>query len=90
MANTASTLKRVRSNERKRVRNQKTRTKARSAVREAREALVAGNKETAVKATLAAVSEIDRAAQKGVVHKKNASRRKGRLMKQLAKIQATK
>lgn len=90
MANSASTLKRVRSNERKRVRNQKTRTKTRSAVRVAREALEAGNKEEALKATLAAASEIDRAAQKGVVHKRNAARRKGRLMKQLAKIQATK
>ena len=34
-----------------------------------------------------AISEIDRAASKGVIHKRNASRRKSRLMQQLNKMQ---
>ncbi len=34
-----------------------------------------------------AISALDKAAQKGVIHKNNAARRKGRLMKQLAAMQ---
>jgi small subunit ribosomal protein S20 len=33
-----------------------------------------------------AISELDRAASKGVIHKRNAARRKSRLMKQLNKM----
>jgi small subunit ribosomal protein S20 len=86
LANTASAIKRVRSNNRKRVRNKITRTATRSAVRLAREA----NPTDARKATLDAVSTLDKAAQKGVIHKNNAARRKSRLMKQLAALEAKK
>ena len=86
MANTASAIKRVRSNERKRVRNKIVRTKTRSAVRAAREA----KPEEARAATLAAISALDKAAQKGVIHRNNAARRKGRLMKHLATLEAAK
>jgi len=41
------------------------------------------NAEDAEMAVRAAVSELDRAAKKGVIHKNNAARRKSRLMKQL-------
>lgn len=86
MANTASAIKRVRSNERKRVRNKIVRTKTRTAVRAAREA----TPEELRAATLAAVSALDRAAQKGVIHRNNAARRKGRLMKRLATLEGAK
>lgn len=88
MANTASAVKRVRSNERKRVYNSITRTKTRTAVRSAREAIEEGTTDLEVgrKAILAAASALDKAAQKGVLHKRNAARRKGRLMKQLAAL----
>ncbi len=79
MANTASALKRVRSNNRKRLRNKITRSSTRTAVRGAREA----TPEEAKAATLAAISALDRAAQKGVIHPNNAARRKSRLMKKL-------
>ena len=79
MANTASALKRVRSNNRKRLYNKVTRSRTRSAVRAAREA----KPDDAKAATLAAISALDRAAQKGVVHPNNAARRKSRLMKKL-------
>lgn len=79
MANTASAIKRVRSNNRKRLRNKVTRNRTRTAVRLAREA----TPEEAKAATLAAISALDRAAQKGVIHPNNAARRKSRLMKKL-------
>jgi small subunit ribosomal protein S20 len=86
VANTASAIKRVRSNERKRTRNRITRTNTRTAVRSAREGIASGQAEDARQATLAAISALDKAAVKGVIHKNNASRRKSRLMKQLAAL----
>ena len=85
MANIKSAIKRIRSNRRKQVRNQTVRTQARSAVREARAAIGSENPEQTAKATQAAYSALDRAAQKGVIHKRNAARRKSRLMKRLTK-----
>ncbi len=79
MANTASALKRIRSNNRKRIRHKIVRSRTRTAVRAAREA----TPEEAKAATLAAISALDRAAQKGVIHPNNAARRKSRLMKKL-------
>ncbi len=90
MANTASARKRIRSNDRKRLRNRITRTAARSAVRSAREALAGNNVEASRQATLAAVTALDKAAEKGVIHKNNASRRKSRLMKKLATLETSK
>jgi len=83
LANTASALKRIRSNNRKRIRNKINRSSTRTAVRAAREA----TPEEAKAATMAAISAIDRAAQKGVIHRNNAARRKGRLMKKLNQTQ---
>ncbi|MBP7693973.1 MAG: 30S ribosomal protein S20 [Anaerolineales bacterium] len=90
MANTHSAQKRVRSNERKRVYNKISRTRTRSAVRVAREALEDTNPEAARAAVLAAASSLDKAAEKGIIHKNNAARRKSRLMKQLAAVAAPK
>jgi small subunit ribosomal protein S20 len=79
LANTASAVKRVRSNNRKRIYNKIARSKARTALRTAREA----EPENLRAATLAAISQLDRAAKQGVIHKNNAARRKSRLMKRL-------
>ena len=68
------------------MRNQSDRTRARSYVRRARAALESGDPEAASVAVQLAASELDRAATKGVIHSKNAARRKGRLMKQLAAL----
>jgi small subunit ribosomal protein S20 len=69
------------------VRNRVYRGRARTFVKKARFAIENGDVEEARAATLEAISELDRAAQKGVLHKNNASRRKGRLMKQLAALE---
>jgi len=88
VANTASAQKRIRSNGRKAKQNQIRKSRVRSSVRAARESL--SNPADARKAVMAAVSELDRAAGKGVLHKNNAARRKGRLMKKLAALEAKK
>lgn len=62
------------------------RTRVRTAVRRGRHAIESGDLDAA-KAALKAVSELDRAAVKGVIHPNNAARRKSRLMKRLAKAQ---
>jgi len=84
LANLQSAKKRIRQNEKRRLRNRVYRGRARSFVRKARTAIEAGNVEEARTATQIAVSALDKAAQKGVLHNNNASRRKGRLMHSLA------
>lgn len=83
MANIKSQIKRNRQNEKKRVKNRTYRGAARTAVTAARNAFVENDPETK-EAVLKAISTLDKAAEKGVIHKNNASRRKGRLMKRLA------
>jgi small subunit ribosomal protein S20 len=83
LANIKSQIKRNRQNEKRRVHNRNFRGSARTAVTAARTA-VAQNKPESKEAVLKAISTLDKAAEKGVIHKNNASRRKGRLMKLLA------
>lgn len=87
MANIKSAIKRNRQNEKRRVLNRTYRGGARTYVRKALAAMEAGDKEAAETATLQAVKALDKAAQKGVVHKNNAARRKSRLVKRLAAME---
>jgi small subunit ribosomal protein S20 len=84
LANIKSQIKRNRQNLKKRARNRVYRGTARSMVKEARVALDANDSEQAKIAVSAAVSALDKAAEKGVIHKNNAARRKSRLMKKLS------
>jgi len=86
VANIKSQIKRNRQNEKRRIRNRVYRGAARTAVKDARSAIVAGDAETSKTALLLAISQLDRAAQKGVLHKNNAARRKSRLMAQYARM----
>ncbi len=88
MANHKSALKRIRSNERKRVRNRIVRTSVRTEVKKARQSLDGGDLESALKTTHEAIRALDKAAVKGVIHPNNAARRKSRLMKRLVELQA--
>ena len=87
MANTKSAIKRIKQNEKQRTRNRVYRGRARTFVKKARSAIESGDVEVARAATRDAISALDKAAQKGVLHDNNASRRKGRLMKQLAALE---
>ena len=86
MANIKSQIKRNRQNEKNRVQNRVYRGRARTFVQKAKTAIEEGEKDAAQKATLEAIHELDIAAQKGIVHKNNAARRKSRLMKKLASL----
>lgn len=83
MANHKSAIKRIRTNERKRIRNRLVVSRTRTELKKARVALSAGAPENAREATLQAIRTLDKAVSKGVVHKNNAARRKSRLMKHL-------
>ncbi len=86
MANIKSQIKRNRQNEKRRVRNRIYRGRARTFVSKARVAINSENPEAAKAAVVEAISALDRAAGKGVIHKNNAARRKSRLMKHLAAL----
>ena len=86
MANIKSQIKRNRQNEKKRLRNRVVRGSTRTFIAKAHTAMAGSDVEAAKAATLTAISALDKAAQKGVVHKNNAARRKSRLMKALAAL----
>ena len=81
MANTKSAEKRIRSNERKRMRNQMYRSRVKTLIRKAEQLIFSG--EASEDAVKEAVRTLDKAAVKGIIHKNNAARRKSRLMKKL-------
>jgi len=87
LANIKSQMKRNRQNEKRRLINRQTRGSARSAVIKARTAMQNNTPETK-EAVLQAISALDQAAEKGVIHKNNAARQKSRLMKKLASLSA--
>jgi small subunit ribosomal protein S20 len=84
MANHKSAIKRIRQNAKRRTYNRVFRSRARTYVKKARTIIDAGkSNEDAVLAVKAAVRELDMTASKGIIHKRNAARRKSRLMKRL-------
>jgi len=87
LANIKSQIKRNKQNEKRRLRNRFFSGRARTFVKRARLAIEAGEKEGAIEATQVAISALDKAAEKGIIHKNNAARRKSRLMKHLAALQ---
>ena len=80
MANSRSARKRIRANERKHVRNRAVRSAVRTRITRARRALLGTEAGNTPELVLAAVRELDRAAEKGILHRNNADRRKSRLM----------
>jgi len=84
VANTRSAQKRNRQMIKRRARNTTVRSAVKTALKKAREALAAGDAGKAKEAVSAATRMLDRAASKGVLHARNASRRIGRLATALA------
>jgi small subunit ribosomal protein S20 len=82
LANTPSAIKRIRQNERRRLRNRGIRSKLRTAVKTARTAL--GTSGTDARAVVsAAIRALDKAVTKGVVHRNTAARKKSALARRL-------
>ena len=86
MANHKSALKRIRQNAKRRDYNRVFRSRARTFVKKARIALSSSDVKSAEEATRLAIQDLDKAASKGIIHKRNAARRKSRLMKQLSAL----
>lgn len=89
MANHKSALKRIRQNAKRRIENRTFRNRARTLIKKARTAVKAeGSAQTSVEAVREAVRDLDKAASRGVIHPRNAARRKSRLMKLLVAADA--
>ena len=89
MANIKSAIKRIRSSERKRMRNKPLRSALKTHVRTAQTEIAANDVEDAAHAVVRAISALDKAANKGVIHPNQAARRKSRLMAKFNKMGAT-
>lgn len=83
MPNTRSAAKRARQNEKRRLRNRMHRGRARTYVKRAIALIEAGRIEEAEEMVRLAVSALDRALERGVMHKNTVARKKSRLMRRL-------
>jgi small subunit ribosomal protein S20 len=88
LANHKSALKRARQNDVRRLRNKSVKTNVKNVIKDLRLSVSETSKEEALKKLDMAKSSIDRAAQKGVIHKKTASRKISRLSKLVNSISA--
>ncbi|MDB2668266.1 30S ribosomal protein S20 [Alphaproteobacteria bacterium] len=86
MANTSSARKMVRKIARRTVINRDQRSRMRSSIRTVEEAIASGNKEAAVEALRLAQPLIAKAGQKGLVHRRAASRKVSRLSKRVSSV----
>jgi small subunit ribosomal protein S20 len=86
MANHVSALKRVRQTAKKTEINRNNRSRVRGALRKMREVAAAGNKDAAETQFRETVSALDKAIQKGVLHKNTAGRYKSRLAARVQSI----
>jgi small subunit ribosomal protein S20 len=88
MANHFSALKRARQTETRTARNRSNKSRLRTALRKMRQALAAGDRETAEQAFRQTASAIDKSIQKGVIHQNTAARYKSRLKARLNALAA--
>lgn len=86
MANIKSAKKRILVDRRNTERNKAIKSKVKTAIKSVDAAIAAGDKDAASKALTTAISEINRAASKGVFHKKTASRKISRITVAVNKI----
>ncbi len=86
MANIKSAKKRILVDRRNAERNKAIKSKVKTAIKKVDAAIAANDKAAASTALTAAISEIDKAASKGVYHKKTASRKISRMTIAVNKI----
>ncbi len=79
MANIKSQVKRIRTNERNRLRNQSVKSSLRTAIRAFREAAASGDKDKAGELLVSASRKLDKAASAGVIHANQAANKKSAL-----------
>lgn len=86
MANIKSQKKRIRTNEKARLRNKDVKSSVKTAVRKFREAADAGDTAAATALAREATRALDKAASKGVIHKNQAANRKSSISKRAAAL----
>ena len=88
MANIKSQIKRIRTNEKARLRNKSVKSSLKTAIRRFREAADAGDRESALKAFQHASRQLDKAASKGVIHANQAANKKSAMAVRANKLDA--
>jgi small subunit ribosomal protein S20 len=86
VANIKSQLKRIRTNEKARVRNKSIKSSLKTAIRRFREAAAAGEKDRAQSELLTASRALDKAVSKGVIHRNQAANRKSAMATQSSQL----
>ncbi len=89
MANIKSQIKRIKTNEKARLRNKSVKSSLKTAVRKFREAADAGDAAAASRLLQAASRQLDKAASKGVIHANQAANRKSAMAKKTASLAGT-
>ncbi|WP_116044757.1 30S ribosomal protein S20 [Amycolatopsis palatopharyngis] len=86
MANIKSQVKRIKTNEKARQRNQSVRSSVKTAVRKFREAANAGDRDKAIELQREASKKLDKAATKGVLHPNQAANKKSSMAKRVNQL----
>lgn len=86
MANHKSAAKRAKQSIKKNIRNSGTKKAIRTVEKKLRKAIELKSKDEAQKALVEFTSRIDKAAVKGILHKKNAARRISRLSQKISSL----
>ena len=85
MANIKSQIKRIKTNEKARLRNKSVRSSFKTAIRRFRDAVAAGDSKAIATELKSATRELDVAVSKGVIHKNAAANKKSSMAKAAAK-----
>jgi small subunit ribosomal protein S20 len=86
VANIKSQIKRIKQNEKARVRNKAVKSSLKTSIRQFREAADSGDAEKATATMRVALTKLDKAASKGVIHKNQAANRKSAIAKRAAQL----
>ncbi|CAL9602793.1 30S ribosomal protein S20 [Saccharothrix sp. NPDC042600] len=86
MANIKSQMKRIKTNEKARLRNKAVKSSLKTAIRKFREAAEAGDKDKAIALAREASRKLDKAVTKGVIHANQAANKKSALAKRANQI----
>jgi small subunit ribosomal protein S20 len=86
VANIKSQIKRIKTNEKARLRNKAVKSEIKTYVRRVREAVAGGDKDAAQTALVAASRKLDKAVSKGVIHANQAANKKSALAKSVAAL----
>jgi small subunit ribosomal protein S20 len=86
VANIKSQIKRIKQNEKARVRNKAVKSSLKTSIRQFREAADSGDAEKTTATMRVALTKLDKAASKGVIHKNQAANRKSAIAKRAAQL----